>query len=679
MEVLRWLFELRDAISGPARKMAQSLRETRAGLDEVNSGVKPVQTGFSGLVAKAGIVAKGIAGITLAVIALAKAALFLHGTGFFKELPGLWKAFRRDGFKGLRGAVGGASDRMSTNFFDQMGLNPKNLRRIGGRVLAIGAALGVAVGAGWALSAAFGAISRVVSRVASAVSDLTQRFTRGVVEARLFRDRTVAAFATITGSDSRGLEITNQVRELAHFMGTDLRSTAKSVQSLMAGGFDQARAFEIFQAVEDLRVIDPDASADNITRAIRQIRSKGVLQMEELQGQLADTGVNVEDVLSRIGANLGISSDEVRAKITAREISSAMGIQGILDSIQARAGGGPLGALGRERSMGLGGLMRRLKNAPALLFDAIAASSDGAFAGLRDVLKQINELLDPTSMSFKSLVKVLGLGFQVIAETMRTAWEIGKALFEGIFGETGGDAVTSISGALATMRDVIAGLRTPEALAFFRKLGVGLRVAGKFLWPIIKGLGILTVVLGGIVAFFVGGGLAVMFAPITAIVAGLGLITTAVTEIVTRAPEWGRNIIEGLVQGIQGALGWLRETATSIGTTVKSAVVGTLKIGSPSRVMEELGQWTGIGFTRGLDASMPDLNRMAAPAPRLGRPGGAGPYRTPGGTNVGGIHIEVNVEGGGQDPEGLADAIRRILLSELEGAFEQLAIEQGVG
>lgn len=66
----------------------------------------------------------------------------------------------------------------------------------------------------------------------------------------------------------------------------------------------------------------------------------------------------------------------------------------------------------------------------------------------------------------------------------------------------------------------------------------------------------------------------------------------------------GSDIIGGLLKGMSSMYDKVKAKAHDIATTVKQAIKDKLKIGSPSKVMEELGFWTGEGFVKGLKNSI---------------------------------------------------------------------------
>lgn len=88
----------------------------------------------------------------------------------------------------------------------------------------------------------------------------------------------------------------------------------------------------------------------------------------------------------------------------------------------------------------------------------------------------------------------------------------------------------------------------------------------------------------------------------------------------------GKDIVQGLINGLTSQLGRLREIARQIGDTVSSSVKDFLGIHSPSRVMMEVGNNTMEGFLQGLQDRIPDLRKelqgVAALAPSFALPNG---------------------------------------------------------
>ncbi|WP_457062768.1 phage tail protein [Mycobacteroides abscessus] len=74
----------------------------------------------------------------------------------------------------------------------------------------------------------------------------------------------------------------------------------------------------------------------------------------------------------------------------------------------------------------------------------------------------------------------------------------------------------------------------------------------------------------------------------------------------------GQQIVQGLINGIGSMIGSAVAKAKELAGAVKNAVTGFLGIHSPSRVMNELGQYTGQGFADGLESQKEKITNVAA-------------------------------------------------------------------
>ncbi|MFD4371493.1 phage tail tape measure protein [Streptomyces sp. NPDC058527] len=117
--------------------------------------------------------------------------------------------------------------------------------------------------------------------------------------------------------------------------------------------------------------------------------------------------------------------------------------------------------------------------------------------------------------------------------------------------------------------------------------------------------------------------------------------------------EKGRNVVQGLWNGIKSMGSWLKGQLISFAKTIiPGPIAKALGIASPSKVMARLGRWIPPGLVRGIDSTKGMVARAMetlVPAPSLPQFGGMGapalagasPYGTVGGTAPGaGVHIE---------------------------------------
>ena len=74
--------------------------------------------------------------------------------------------------------------------------------------------------------------------------------------------------------------------------------------------------------------------------------------------------------------------------------------------------------------------------------------------------------------------------------------------------------------------------------------------------------------------------------------------------------EIGKNMIQGLINGIKNMIGKVKETIGNIADTVTGGIKRALKIQSPSKVMEEMGEYTGEGFAVGIKKSLGGIEKQ---------------------------------------------------------------------
>lgn len=86
-------------------------------------------------------------------------------------------------------------------------------------------------------------------------------------------------------------------------------------------------------------------------------------------------------------------------------------------------------------------------------------------------------------------------------------------------------------------------------------------------------------------------------------------ILAAVGALGSLLYQKGRDLIQGLINGITSMASALLDKAAGLAGDVAGAIGGALGIGSPSKVMHEYGEWTVEGFVNGLEDKARMLNK----------------------------------------------------------------------
>lgn len=124
-------------------------------------------------------------------------------------------------------------------------------------------------------------------------------------------------------------------------------------------------------------------------------------------------------------------------------------------------------------------------------------------------------------------------------------------------------------------------------------------------------------------------------------------VVSAVTGLAGRLYNAGRDAIVGLVNGIQGLLGWAVDAAWRAARNIAQGFMDALHIGSPSKYMaDKVGKWIPKGIAVGIEDNMGDIDDIAADFP--GRftppPPPSGGMTNDNSTSYGSITLEVHVD-----------------------------------
>ncbi len=413
---------------------------------------------------------------------------------------------------------------------------------------------------------------------AKAVVAMGAAFTKATLDAVDFREGTIAAIDSITKKKGEGSKAFEIGIELAARFHLDPQQTIASLHGLISKGFTTERAKVVMTAMADLKVLSPKANLEKVSLAIEQIQGKGKLQMEELQGQLAEAGLSVSMVLDQLAAKYGKSTDEVRKMISKGKVNAEEGIDAIVAAIQ-KMGSGKLGDAAEKAARStvgglVAGIQMRLGMVPLEMAKTLASS-----AGVGAVKGALGNLLDALNPSKTPEMKGMVAALSVFASTLFTVLFGGAASKDA--GKTLTSVLTSITAGIKTMTAVVASVG-PIVMAFAGGLTEGMvdvarlfTEVGAVLADVFGGeamtaadiarqLGRGLAYLIGIAAVLVGG-----LAALTA--GGAAMISSFVSPAVTAFAVFVAQV--SLVQAATVAL-WndLRAGASSVGDFFDSAI-----------------------------------------------------------------------------------------------------------
>lgn len=537
-----------------------------------------------------------------------------------------------------------------------------------------------AIGAGAVAGIAVAAIAG-----AAHVARLTYELGRSAVEAADWRNRLEGGFRVLLRGDQAFGGVTGgfqRVSAYAQRFGLDIREVGRQMVQLTAAGFNQVEIPRVLQAAGDLGALEGPQAAERAITAIRQIRAKGVLQMEELQGQLADAGLNVGDVVNQLARSRGMrgtdraNSAAIRQLITGKRIDAQEGINAILQVIADR-GGGRLGNVLDTQSRGAEAAMNRLSNAWLLLRSNFAQSP--AFGRIIDFISRIAASLDPASESSRRFSAQIDRLFTFLTgplasvDLARVFTMLANAIDFGAraFGAMLPLAIAFISGVAGPLRAT-----APVVVGMLQRM-FAVMFSGGMSAETFRQIG--TVL--GVVASVGVGAIGLLIAAVGLLIKGFSFAYTFISAAWTRIIETFRSApntllgfigaaITGFMDGLIAGFGAVAQrVANFFGVSFPQVVKDALGIHSPSRVFAKIGMQTTAGFTQGMQSGEGSIASAANNLVRI--PTVIGNRNTNSSSVV--VNLTVQAPQGGDATswaEDLADAIGNVLNSRNEtGAF----------
>lgn len=534
------------------------------------------------------------------------------------------------------------------------------------------------------------AITAAIAAVAGVAGALAAKFFSIATASADWKENTLIAFSTLLKSDALGQQmLDNAVKFAAHTpFQTDV--VVGGFKSLLAGGFrDMAQMNQLMLGIGDLASIKGDpAVVGQLTEAFGRLNGEGKLS-DEIFRTLRGAGVQQSAVYAELGKTLHKTTPEIEKMISAGKITSGQGITAIMEAMKNTTSGGKLGSIMDKQSQTLTGLLSTIASAPLQLTADV--NTTPAYKSLKGLLSNVSSALDPDSPSGKALKK----GSQDLFEGLFGSFGMGSgkqagAQIAAIFKEVGED-ISAIGNFLKSARPIVD--------AFFGGLSEGFKAA----WGPIKAFGgalsnalgstkedqvrNLTIAMKGIgevigfvvtmlAALTLAFGAMAAYAPVLLTEFGgiFAEIVESGTDAVSGMYGVGSDFVQGFIDGIDGGVASVVDAAKNMALSAKNATISTLLIGSPSKVMHELGGFTAEGFANGVDAGADDAQASMANmvAPPAGGRGGGG---------AGGAsfvnNITVHVSGSG-DAKATAQAVGDELEDRMAMIMERWASMMGL-
>lgn len=151
------------------------------------------------------------------------------------------------------------------------------------------------------------------------------KFSQGAVTTAIQLDKVDARLLAVTGSTTAAAAAFEEIRALADATGTELISVANGYAKIAAASqgtaLEGAAAAQVFEDVlfgaAQFRIGQEELNG--VLKAFEQIMSKGIVQSEELRGQLGDRLVGAFNIAAQ---SMGVTTEELNKMLKAGEVVS---------------------------------------------------------------------------------------------------------------------------------------------------------------------------------------------------------------------------------------------------------------------------------------------------------------------------------------------------------------------
>ncbi len=502
-----------------------------------------------------------------------------------------------------------------------------------------------------------------VYKLVSAVAELVFSGASLAIDASESKNDTLDMLEAMLGTQKAAKSVYTQITALTKELAVSQAGVESSASALTAAGVTNEKM--LVDAVRSIATVESvlKGGGSKIESIIERAAASGKFQVEARK--LVGTGVQLSSLYQELAQRTGKGVKQIEAEMKAGKIKAEDGIAALSAAIDNK-----FGDLAKKQALDFGAQIQRLKDNFKGLFKDV---DTGPFLDELSKLVSIFDTANPSGKALKGVVtsifdglfraaaaagpyvRIFFLGLELAALKVLTALKPLTKQFKGLFGGDAQDGPKKFSDIMILVakgvgefaRWVVAVL--PEVRSFVTTLDLATRP----FQSMFKGIVGIIVLTG-------------------ALVAALGIAVTWIVQLGTKAVEAGSNLVAGLIEGIRNAAGNLYATVKEVAMGALDTFQSFFKMGSPSRLMREQGQFLTAGVALGIKDGAPVANdnmerMLAVPPPRATTQGGRG-----------GIVIHADFKPGSvvvQSPD--AESVAELLPTAIADAFEQIALTTG--
>lgn len=320
---------------------------------------------------------------------------------------------------------------------------------VGATVAAVGA---VVVAAG----AAVAAIGALTYKFVELGTQGAAAFTKFALASLSFRENTMVAFKTLTGTQELADDVYGKAVKFAAATPFNTDTVVGAYQKLLVGGFKVDELETMMNAIGDtaaMKGMNPQV-IEQMVAGFAKMKGLGKLTGEVLDME-AFQGISGK-IKEELGLQLGKSSDEIAKMIGGGKIDATTAQKAILEVIRKTYSGGTLGGAMADFSMTWEGMWSNLTSRPSELFQAASLEKDSGVQRMFGTLTKLGnvfvEALDPKSASGKKITGLINSVGDTLDAVYGKGIELAKVFWKSMEGSTG-DKI------LGTFRDVGAAIK----------------------------------------------------------------------------------------------------------------------------------------------------------------------------------------------------------------------------
>lgn len=413
------------------------------------------------------------------------------------------------------------------------------------------------------------------------------------------------AFTTMLGDAEKAQKLTDNLKTLAAKTPLAMTDLADASQILLAFGSSADELPDQLKRLGDVAQGDAQKLGTMAT-AFGRIQSNGYASLEEIN-MMIDQGFNP---LQIIADKTGESMAEVRDRVSAGKVS----FEELSDALQTATNeGGQFYNAMENQSKTFEGQMSTLKDNVSALAGSL---TEDLFAGLAETaLPQVNTWVDEllTAAETEGIAGVVDTAGTVLSEALTAILDATPSFIES--------ATSLVSSFLSAVQEMGPQI-TDGAIAVIMTLAQGfvsmipeiISTAGTLIAGLISGIAdhfpeIISTA-GTLIKNMASGLIDAIPNIILAIGDLIGALIKAIFE--TDWIQVGKDIINGLINGIGAMAGALWEAAKNIARSALDAIKGFFGIASPSKVMrDQVGKQLDAGLAAGMEENADEAAESA--------------------------------------------------------------------